>query len=86
MSRILLINYLENSPEDQQFLLSKIENYRLYLYRNRTKISPKTYQGSINLSKILKRIIQNESKNAILDRVQKTKVLFFRHYLYQKLT
>ena len=85
VNRLQLITYIENDPEDEQFLLSRIENYRLYLYRNRNKVSSKTYNGSINLTKILKAIIQNEKTAVIRSRVKKTPVLFYRHYLYNKL-
>jgi len=84
-ARLQLINYIESAPKDIYFLKQKIENYRLFIYRNQKNLSQRVVKSCFNLAKILNLIVTNKSVTEIEKRMNEMDTIFYRYYLTSKL-
>lgn len=83
--RLELINYIDSGIEDIYFLKQKIENYRLFIYRNQKQLSKRVVNSSFNLIKILQLIVANKDGEEIIMKMSKMNSIFYRYYLSKKL-
>ena len=85
MNRLLLITHIEMNPGNFYFLKQRIENFRLFIYRNKKNVSIKTLKASNNLAKILKMIVEKKDIDVIEKALKSTEYLNYRYYLTKKI-
>jgi len=83
--RLSIIAHLEDEPENNEIVKSKIKNLRIYLHRNKSRMSVRSYQGSLNFAKIMTMINDQKSNKAVEEKMQELQPLFYRLYLSKKL-
>ncbi len=85
MSRLLLITHIEMNPGNTYFLKQRIENFRLFIYRNKNNLSLKTIKASNNLARILKMIVEEKGLKNIENEIKSADYLNYRYYLTNKI-
>jgi len=83
---MLIMNYLLLYPNDIDFLLTQISNFREYIRRNGHESSLLQNEGMENFIKIIYRIVRGENPQLVLLSVNKEKRLLRRTWLRKYLT
>lgn len=83
--RLSLIAYLEDHNGDTYFIQQRIENFKLFYYRNKRFLTKRIYNSSNNLIKVIQMIVAGKKKEDILKQMHQMEYIFYRLYLFKKL-